>query len=700
MSSCGTLLAAWLAVGLLGSWCIESIAEAPSIIRLNSGQLPFVQVEEYAPGALSVTADFYAELIDNANAKPTTVRLQYVDAANYDSTAVNPYAGGVTISLGVTSASEPELHAHLILKPDVIYHYRVVAFNDDGRFETPDQSVTTYPASQGVSPDGRVYEQVSPVDKNNVDALGNTIGMTMQAAPSGSAFAYFSFEPFPVALGTGPLSTDYLSSRSSVPEAWSTQGVQPLLEPAGSRANEVRGFTEDLTRTIVQVYGPPLGPPGVTNAYIRDNTTGSYRLLAANVGGEAVLFVGSTRDDSRILFETEHQLLPAAVVGKTNLYEWNENMPESHRLSLAGILSDTECTALSKSVGCAPPNGSGAGPGGSEHQSVENQNYLRGAISEDGSKIFFTAHGGASGEPAGRIYEREPEAEPVVTIPVSVGLATFLAATPSGRYVFYSEGEELYRFDTTTEVREALTSGAEGIIGSLGVSDDGSYAYFTAGGVLAENENAHGEEAKQGTPNLYEWHEDPATHIAASIFVARLISEQGGGDQGDWTNSEEGTEGRTSRIASSGRSLLFMSHAPLTGYDNGHLGSSACRSGNTQIPCQELFLYDAGRPLSSVNPVCVSCNPAGAVATAPADLDQGEFEVALKGPIWSSHLTRNLSADGNRVFFETAESLVPSDTNGVTDVYEWEREGVGSCPSGSSHCLYLISTGTAHAKSF
>jgi hypothetical protein len=52
------------------------------------------------------------------------------------------------------------------------------------------------------------------------------------------------------------------------------------------------------------------------------------------------------------------------------------------------------------------------------------------------------------------------------------------------------------------------------------------------------------------------------------------------------------------------------------------------------------------------------------------------------------------------VFFETSESLVPRDTNGVQDVYEWEAEGAGSCQRGSGTfsamsggCLSLLSTG-------
>ena len=38
-----------------------------------------------------------------------------------------------------------------------------------------------------------------------------------------------------------------------------------------------------------------------------------------------------------------------------------------------------------------------------------------------------------------------------------------------------------------------------------------------------------------------------------------------------------------------------------------------------------------------------------------------------------------VSEDGGRVFFNSSDALVPQDMNGTEDVYEWQREGVGSC---------------------
>ncbi len=63
-------------------------------------------------------------------------------------------------------------------------------------------------------------------------------------------------------------------------------------------------------------------------------------------------------------------------------------------------------------------------------------------------------------------------------------------------------------------------------------------------------------------------------------------------------------------------------------------------------------------------------------------------------------LTRNLSADGQRAFFDSADRLLASDRNHVNDVYEWEAEGKGSCAEEAvaGGCLYLISGGAEGAE--
>ena len=58
------------------------------------------------------------------------------------------------------------------------------------------------------------------------------------------------------------------------------------------------------------------------------------------------------------------------------------------------------------------------------------------------------------------------------------------------------------------------------------------------------------------------------------------------------------------------------------------------------------------------------------------------------------------------MFFDSADSLVPSDTNGTEDVYEYEPPGVGNCTgesmsfsAGSGGCVDLISSGISKEES-
>jgi hypothetical protein len=246
---------------------------------------------------------------------------------------------------------------------------------------------------------------------------------------------------------------------------------------------------------------------------------------------------------------------------------------------------------------------------------------------------------------------REPQAER--TIPVSEGEAFWRAATPDGRFVFYTEGEgeesNLYRFDVESGTREALTSGEADVRGTLGVSDDGAYVYFAAG------------TGEAGSATLYEWHDGVTTLVSGGLVGT------------DWLAGVHATQGvggvKSSRVTPDGMTVLFSSQSQLTSYDN---------AGHT-----ELYLFAA----ASDTLTCVSCNPSGIVATSDAEMATGAEEIGPDG--FDFFLTRNLSADGRRVFFDTKEALVPQDTNGQADVYEWEGGRV-----------YLISTGQSPSPSY
>ena len=521
-------------------------------------------------------------------------------------------------------------------------------------------------------PDCRAYEQASPVDKNFTDALGEAD--VVQSSPSGEAVTFFSAASFPGVLSaTGP--SLYLTTRAG--GEWSTQGLVPQTVPRSQPEHgsaSVLSLSEDLSEAIVNTEpGLEAGMAPGRYSYLRDSATGAFRLLAPGIA----TFADATADDSRIIFESRKQLLPIAAPSVVNLYEWDGGRPPGQELSLAGILPD----------GKAPAAGSVAGPGGpalgGAVGGATGGFYTQNTISADGSRIFF------SDAETGRIYMREPEA--ARTIPVSAGPAYWRAATADGSEVFYTEGEDLYRFNVASETREALTNAAAGVLGTLGIStENGSYAYFVATGVLADNENSNAEKAQAGKANLYEW------HSGETIFVARLNIESEY-DEYDWRDfyslnpsAAPATGEKGSRVTPDGMTVLFASRARLTSYDNVNQG--------------ELYLYEA----TSGKLTCVSCNPSGAPATSEAYLAGNPSIVAA--PERNAFLTRNLSEDGSRAFFQTREALVPQDKNGQTDVYEWEREGAGG-PGGCSRssasfsersggCLYLISTGESGDPSY
>jgi len=567
-------------------------------------------------------------------------------------------------------------------------------------------------------PDCRAYEQVSPIAKNLTDAAGEP--GVVQASPSGAGVSFFSVAPFPGTAGSGGQVPTYLSARAPVGDDWLTEGLLPAADPGSHE--QVIGLTEDLTSTILFAEEPVLVPgaePGARNAYVEENGTGAYQLLAANIGYETFSFVDATPGGTRILFEATAGLPTANVApasGVVNLYEWNEARPLGKRVSLAGVLPNNE----------APKSGSVAGPGGPALGGVTGgatgQFYTQNTISEDGARVFF------SDLETGIIYMREPEAERTVQVSAGTEPAYWRAATPSGSFVFYTEAGGLYRWckrlregapcegedDAGEPVTTQIADTTADVQGTLGVSNDGSYVYFVATGKLASNKNGNGEGAESGADNLYEWHEEVETHTLATTFIARLLglgNSSSNQDEPDWRGYDEGpSEGggpaggeKSSRVAPDGKAVLFGSVSQLTSYDN-----------NGEI---EFYLYNAEHPLSSGNPACVSCNPSGSPGFSGAHLTAASGDLIASPVARNAFLTHNLSTDGSRVFFQTEEALVPEDTNNQLDVYEWERAreetnpeepvATDSCerasPSFSERdggCLYLISTGQSAQPSY
>ena len=265
-------------------------------------------------------------------------------------------------------------------------------------------------------------------------------------------------------------------------------------------------------------------------------------------------------------------------------------------------------------------------------------------------------------------------------------------------------GEDLYEYDFTSRhltdltvdgaATDALGADVQGVIGA---SEDGSYVYFVANGVLA-GQNIEGTKPVAGMPNLYLSHGGATTFIATLEINDDQFKGSGNPDKlgsrgGDW-RTEPGL--RTAQVAADGQAVAFMSRRPLTGYDNyGEI--SVNETGERTYGNQpEIFVYDT----TDGRTACASCTPSG---DPPVQTAEG-WEGALGGHAGLSSsvtfMSRWLNAAGTQIYFDSSQPLVPRDTNHRQDVYEWTSDGFDGCAQASG-CLDLLSGGdVAHDAYF
>lgn len=629
--------------------------------------------------------------------------------------------------------------------------------------ECPNEAFRIGPGAQ--LPDCRAYEQASPVDKNG-GGIEASIGQ-VKAAEDGGGITFFSQAGIPGGTGAQEFPT-FMAAREAA--NWSTHGLLPP-QHLGNRA-WIRGYTPDLryvaTEAVKSGTGPESSEEEQESAFLLEDT--STHLLEAIVPFTAssgssptvphfvlVRVITSGGQLSKVFFEANIPLGSGAPSGKQNLFVWSH---ETDSVSPVSILPAAEGGELA-------PGGSFAGP----YRWWENRLTAGGAfdnfyvaeehaVSENGDRAYFTSAGSGHGQ----IYLRSGvTGETPSTVRVSASRKTngtgeggtdpfgpqpaaFLMASSDGSKAFFMSQEELtndaytgtedqsynlYLYDTSAGELVDLTpfdpaeteteNGAE-VQGALGISSDGSVIYFVANGVLAPGATPGSCSASPGgTCNLYRYADRNGTPTIT--FVARLDGRGNGrltGDARNWSPSSVrvGTLVQllepTSRVSPDGETLLFSSYEPLTGYDNS--GCEQFSEPGANGRCPEFYRYSA----ATGELLCVSCSPTGAPPTGPATLRDRLFNVFVSSGIAGTLATqtRNLSADGNQIIFETPDALVSGDVNGeggcqfyggnsnipensCQDVYEWEAQGGESCPIATAPggCLFLISTGQSQTAS-
>jgi DNA-binding beta-propeller fold protein YncE len=678
----------------------------------------------------------------------TEYRLEYGMSTSYGETVTGSVGGGSTEV--VVSVHRQDLQS------DTNYHYRIVVSNVYGTVEGPDQTFTTQiTGGQELSlPDGRAWELVSPPDKKGalIEPTPASLPYTIRGAGDGSGITYPTSGP---AVGEDPAGKRVWSQVLSVrgPKGWMSQDItipHSLPEKGVSAyytaelSTEYSFFSPDLSVAVVEPpsSGTPLLSPEATELtlYLRNDVNGTFTPLvtAANVppgtkfGGQQRLLTVATEkpqenmnlrtvtpDLSHVVFASPFALTPGATrksvirggihgpVLVENLYEWGEG-----RLQLVNVLPDGK-----------PAPGEGSPLRVNLAGQYEDQQRASGssaqALSSDGRRIAWTVGfayprpGEVESEPYGGLYVRDMVEER--TLRVGGQSAVFQTMSSDGSKIFFLEKGDLYEFDFDTDTQVDLTAArgagesSAGVQESVvGVSKDGSSVYFVAEGVLAAG-------AVRGEDNLY------LLRSGAGGWSTTFIGTLSGEDTKSWSvgpGFRSPVVARVSaRVSSDGRYLTFMSNRSLTGYDN-----IDAYGGERD---EELYLYDA----ATKKLVCVSCNPTGArpvgvldtraaqrtLLVDPTEIwdetETGPHWLAGSVPGWANGSDSVASqprylSDRGRLFFNSPDALVPQDTNGLEDVYEYEPAGVGGCTSASTTfsersggCVNLISSGTSSTES-
>lgn len=451
--------------------------------------------------------------------------------------------------------------------------------------------------------------------------------------------------------------------------------------------------------------------PLVTPADVLPGTKFGGKYPIGNPSG--VNFAGASPDLNHVVLRSSAALTAnAAKVGlEDGLYDWSGG-----RLELVSVLPGAGEEPVSGSLGL--------------HGGSEQGNITRDAVSIDGSRVFWSG-------PENHLYMRDTTKSETVQLdvpepecllkgecepePNEQEEAEFQTASSDGSKVFFTDNRrltigagakqsahgpepDLYECEMVehadkptcdltdlTPLIGAEHANVRGVV--IGASEDGSYLYLVAEGVLAEG----------ATPgdNLY------VLHDSGGVWTTRFIAQLSGADHPDWLF----LKGMPARVSPDGQYVAFMSEKSLTGYDN--------LDANSGQPDEEVFLYHAETSstgeLEPGRLICASCDPSGArpvgiqAKEAPSqainedDVWPTGTWLAADVPGWdtTSYQPRYLS-DSGRLFFNSVDPLVPQAANGVADVYESEPSGEGSCASSSTAsggCVALVSAASSGEES-
>lgn len=537
-------------------------------------------------------------------------------------------------------------------------------------------------------PDGRVYEEVSPANKHGFEAgalaptaekPNDVLVRPSVAAADGNAVTYGS---------TGPAAETVVSGMSQAFVAERTQAGWRSRSTMARGIDQTSGLTlffqlpalldysPDLSHLAYEVLGPDVqGAPAqsLANAYLMGSDPfGSpawllQKALEGGVGGvgHSIQLLGMSPDAGVVYLAVGSKLLEQdSARSGWGIYEYRNG-----KLSEAGLLPD----------GSVPPTGALPAAAArllefNDFLDINNPASLDNEVSEDGRRLVFVAGGelyvheiqpdgsersvlASASHVEGHVGEAAPHGvllfKNLTQKFENGGQApsgpTYAYASPDGSHVFFQSDDQL---------TASAPSGSEAKVYSFDV-DTGSLEYLpgvSLGGIVTA--------ASDGSSFIF-------VNNAATPELERWTAGLGGGAVSAVAQLPGMKYVGPGRLAANDSVLVFQTDASIAGFNN---------AGTEQI-----YRYDAQADELS----CLSCPPVGVKPSGNAYLsaiDQygNKFGLSIIPENSSINDVRGVSSDGKRVFFGSPDPLVGRDTNGQTDVYEWESGNVFLISSGTS----------------